>query len=194
MSANEKELKLNNVDEKVGAIPVETVAVSATKEAISSEPAKEKKTTKTAVKKTTKTPAKSTKAKKEAEEVNETEEKVEAKTTKAKKAAVKEETPAKKTTAAKTTKTMKAAPKKTSTSTAAKKATAVKSSTPAVSICIQFAEKELTQEDMVERIKKEWEKSGKKVSDIRSIDTYVKITENKIYYVINGEPTGSIDM
>lgn len=90
-------------------------------------------------------------------------------------AAVKEEKPASKTT------------RKAS----AKKAPAAKKTddAPKVSLTLQYLGKELTQEAMVEAVKAQW--TG---ADIKTLALYVKPEDNAVYYVVNGESTGKIEL
>mgnify|MGYP007091230324 CR=1 FL=1 len=88
-------------------------------------------------------------------------------------AAVKEEKPASKTT------------RKAS----AKKAAAKKTDAPKVSLTLQYLGKELTQEAMVEAVKAQW--TG---ADIKTLALYVKPEDNAVYYVVNGESTGKIEL
>jgi hypothetical protein len=102
-----------------------------------------------------------------------------------KKAEPKKETKAaaKKTTAAK-----KTAAKKT----AEKKETAAKKTTVKEQIQLQFAGKTYTTEDLVKIAKDVWKYDlGKKETDFKSVELYVKPEENTAYYVINSDVTGS---
>ena len=148
-----------------------------------------KTTAKKAAKKTTTKAAKAAEVK---EEVNaEVKEEV--------KAEVKEETkkaPAKKT-AAKKTAAKETAAKETAakaTKTTAKKTTATKTTTKKAaknieeSVYIQFYNKEIVTANVIENIKNVYvERFNKKLSDIKSLDVYIKPEENKAYFVINGE-------
>ena len=88
-------------------------------------------------------------------------------------AAVKGEKPASKTT-------RKASVKK---APAAKKA-----ATPKISLILQYLGKELTQQAMVEAVKAQVE------VEIKTLDLYVKPEDSAVYYVINGESTGKIEL
>lgn len=78
---------------------------------------------------------------------------------------------------------------------AAKKATATKTrtakTTPAAakeSVFLQFAGKELDTEIIKANVRKAWvAETGKKESDIKDVQIYVKPEENAAYYVVNGE-------
>lgn len=81
-----------------------------------------------------------------------------------------------------------AEPKKTP---AAKKTPAKKEAVKAV-VNLQFAGKSYTDADLVKIAKDVWKYDlGKKVSDFKSVELYVKPEEFRAYYVINGEVTGS---
>ena len=54
---------------------------------------------------------------------------------------------------------------------------------------LQFADKAYTEDQIVSMAKKAY--GGK---DIKSLDIYVKPEENKAYYVVNGEATGSVEL
>lgn len=43
-------------------------------------------------------------------------------------------------------------------------------------------------------VKQIWKDAGKKVTDIASLDIYVKPEEGKAYYVINKDVEGAIDL
>ena len=59
-------------------------------------------------------------------------------------------------------------------------------------IVLQYGEKEVNTKDMVAAVKKEWTKAKHKVSDIKSMELYIKPEDYAVYYVINGETTGKI--
>ena len=121
---------------------------------------------------------------------------VEVKTTPAASVEETKKAPAKKTTAKKTT-AKKAPAKKTA---AAKKATTAKTTTKAPAkkaaiketLHVQFAGKSYTTEDLVKIAKDVWKYDLKqKVGDFKSVELYVKPEEQVVYYVINGEVSGS---
>lgn len=59
-------------------------------------------------------------------------------------------------------------------------------------ILIQHQGKEIDTKDLIAAVKKEWTKGKNKVSDIKSIDLYVKPEDEAAYYVINGDVTGKV--
>lgn len=101
---------------------------------------------------------------------------------------------AKKETAKKETvkKEAKAPAKKAeATAPAAKKAPAKKAAVKEV-ISVQFAGKSYTTEDFVKIAKDVWKYDLKqKATDFKSVELYVKPEESQVYYVINGDVTGS---
>lgn len=73
----------------------------------------------------------------------------------------------------------------------AKKAPAKKAEVKS-SMCVQFAGKSYTQDDFMKMAKDVWKYDLKqKVSDLESVDLYVKPEESMVYYVMNKEFTGS---
>ena len=56
---------------------------------------------------------------------------------------------------------------------------------------LEFYGKQLDQAELVKAAKAIWTKSGKKVSELTSLNLYVKPEENMVYYVMNKEMTGS---
>ena len=62
-------------------------------------------------------------------------------------------------------------------------------------VYLQYLGKEINKDDLVKQVKDIWTKELKnKVGDMKSVTLYLKPEENKAYYVINEEVTGSIDM
>ena len=98
-----------------------------------------------------------------------------------KKAAAAAEAPAVQETEKPAAKTRKAPAKRTAP--AAKKAAA-----PKVSLTLQYMGKELSQEDMVAAVKAQ---CGE---DIKTLELYVKPEDQAVYYVVNGEGSGKVDL
>lgn len=147
----------------------DTKAVTKADEPVKTETAATaKKASTTAAKAETKTAAKETK-----EEAKTTAKKTTAKTT-AKKTAAK--TTAKKTTAKATT-TKKAAAKKEEITT---------------SVAVQFSGKEIFTSNLIDEVKKAWvEQFEGKLSDIKTIELYIKPEEMRAYFVVNGLSNGN---
>lgn len=121
---------------------------------------------------------------------------------KAQKAAEEKKPAAKKTTTRKTTVKKTAAKKETEgkeakaeekpvAETKTKKPAAKKTEVKA-SINLQFAGKSYNTEDLIKSVKDIWKYDlKKKAGDFKTVDLYVKPEENAVYYVVNGEVTGS---
>ena len=113
--------------------------------------------------------------------------KVEEKKVEAKKAVEeKKAVPAKKAVAPKKETAKKAAP--------AKKEAAVKAATK-VSVNLQFAGKEYTEKEILQKVKEIWTKNLKrKVGEMKDVKIYLKPEESAAYYVVNGDTTGRVDL
>ncbi|QNM07047.1 hypothetical protein H9Q78_10345 [Qiania dongpingensis] len=60
------------------------------------------------------------------------------------------------------------------------------------SVSVQYMGKDISDKEMIALIKKDWTAKKRKVSEIKTMELYVKVEENMVYYVINGEETGSV--
>ncbi|MCD8398203.1 MAG: DUF6465 family protein [Lachnospiraceae bacterium] len=92
---------------------------------------------------------------------------------------------------------VKEATKKADTmTTEAKKAVAKATKKPLKEeVYLQYAGKEINKDEVVKQVKEIWTKEMKnKIGDIATITLYLKPEENKAYYVINGEVSGSVDL
>lgn len=124
-----------------------------------------------------------TTVKTEAAKPAEAEKKEAAKKETVKKAAVKKETVKK-----------EAVKKETAKKAPAKRATAKKAELKS-EVHIQFGGKSYSQDDLVQIAKDVWKYDLKqKVGDLTSVELYVKSEENKVYYVMNKELSGSFDI
>ena len=86
-----------------------------------------------------------------------------------------------------------AAPKAAKKETA--KRTTVKKADQKTILHVQFSGKSYAQEDLVKIAQDVWKYDLKqKVRELASIELYVKPEENKVYYVMNQEFTGSFDI
>lgn len=61
-------------------------------------------------------------------------------------------------------------------------------------LTVQHQGKDVTEKEIIAMVKKEWTDQGNKIGDIRTLDLYVKLEEDKVYYVINGDVTGSVEV
>ena len=59
---------------------------------------------------------------------------------------------------------------------------------------LQFNEQEVELRTVEANVKKEWKDAGKKLTDIETLDIYVKPQEGKAYYVVNKSVEGKIDL
>lgn len=93
-------------------------------------------------------------------------------------------TAAKKTTATKATTTKKTAAKKTTTTK--------KAETVAISLHVQYAGKELTEQYITDRCIENYVAAGNKKTSIKTMETYVKVEDNTVYYVVNSTFRGHV--
>ena len=62
-------------------------------------------------------------------------------------------------------------------------------------IFLQYGDKTVAYDDVVQNMKNKWTYDyGKKISDIKSMELYIKPEEDKVYYVINGEESGDFGL
>lgn len=60
---------------------------------------------------------------------------------------------------------------------------------------LQFAGKEYTEKEILQKVKDVWTKTLKnKVGDMKDVKIYLKPEEAAAYYVINGDTTGKVDL
>ena len=116
-----------------------------------------------------------------------------AKKSAAKKAPVKKTAAAKKPAAKKTAAAKKPAAKKTAVKKVDKKPAAKKAAKAAITL--EFKGNSYTEETLVQSAKDVWVYDlGKNLKDFKSVELYVKPEENAVYYVVNGEVTGSFGL
>ncbi|MCI9487766.1 MAG: hypothetical protein HFI64_12550 [Lachnospiraceae bacterium] len=103
---------------------------------------------------------------------------------------------AKKTTEEKktTTRKAKAVAEKKAAEKPAEEKKSVKEPEVKTSISVQYMGKDVSDKDMIALVKNDWADAGHKVGDIETMDLYVKTEENRVYYVINGAETGSVEI
>lgn len=108
------------------------------------------------------------------------------------KAAVLVDTPAAK--AEEKTTAKKAAKKPAAKKPAAKKAPAKKAELK-TEMFLQFAGKEYTEKEILQKVKDIWTKVLKnKVGDMKDVKIYLKPEESAAYYVVNGDTTGKVEL
>lgn len=95
----------------------------------------------------------------------------------------------------KTAKATKAKAEKEVKEVAEKKPAAKRTTKKAVktTFVVQAANKEVSMEEAIERVKEAWVATGNKETDLKEIAVYVKPEEGAIYYVVNGDVTGRVD-
>lgn len=59
---------------------------------------------------------------------------------------------------------------------------------------IEYYGKQIDEASLVKAAKEIWTKGGKKVSELKSLNLYVKPEENMAYYVFNDDETGSFSI
>lgn len=95
-----------------------------------------------------------------------------------------------KKTPAKTT-AKSSAKSSTAKTTAAKKTTAKKTEVK-TTVAVQYAGKELFTDNLLDEVKKVWvEQFEGKLSEIKTIELYIKPEESKAYFVVNGLSNGN---
>lgn len=105
----------------------------------------------------------------------------------------------KKATAAKKTETVKAEAEKKETEKATEKKAPAKKKTTSkkdivTTVYVEYMGKQVAVKDAIPQIKKIWQKEGNKVGDIKEIALYAKPEDDKIYFVINGDFSGAVDL
>ncbi len=78
----------------------------------------------------------------------------------------------------------------------AKKATPVKAAKAEIktSLYVQFAGNEVTEADIIDKVKAAYVAEGHKESAIKEINLYVKPEEYAVYYVINDKAIGKVNL
>lgn len=78
----------------------------------------------------------------------------------------------------------------------AKKATPVKAAKAEIktALYVQFAGNEVTEADIIDKVKAAYVAEGHKESAIKEINLYVKPEEYAVYYVINDKAIGKVDL
>ena len=61
-------------------------------------------------------------------------------------------------------------------------------------VIIQACGIEVSESDIISQIKDKWVSDGNLLKDMKSVTIYVKPEEKKVYYVINEEINGDLDI
>lgn len=88
----------------------------------------------------------------------------------------------------------KAVKKTAAKKTVTKKSTAKKAELK-TEMFLQFAGKEYTEKEILQKVKEIWTKNlKKKVGEMKDVKIYLKPEESAAYYVVNGDTTGKVDL
>ncbi len=58
-------------------------------------------------------------------------------------------------------------------------------------VYVEFYGEQINQADVIEEAKKIWKEAGNKPADLKKIEVYIKPEDDRVYYVFNGDFTGS---
>ncbi len=64
----------------------------------------------------------------------------------------------------------------------------------ASSIFVEFQGNQIDTAIQMNRLKEIWKEQGGKVKDLADVSLYINVEQNQVYYVINGDITGSFDV
>lgn len=62
-----------------------------------------------------------------------------------------------------------------------------------VNAYVEYYGKQVHEDIMIANVKKAWIKAGHRIGEIETMDLYIKPEEDKVYYVINGTESGSVE-
>ena len=58
---------------------------------------------------------------------------------------------------------------------------------------VEYKEKQIEDKAIIASVKKAWTSEGHKISDIQTMELYVKPEESAVYYVINKTESGKVE-
>lgn len=61
-----------------------------------------------------------------------------------------------------------------------------------VNLFVEHFDRQVADKEMVATVKKAWTSAGNKISDIKTMELYIKPSEDSVYYVINKTETGKV--
>mgnify|MGYP004607422549 FL=1 len=61
-------------------------------------------------------------------------------------------------------------------------------------IYVEYQEKQVPEKDLIAKAKDIWKNSGKKASDLKSLNVYVKPEESMVYCVFNDDDTAEFSL
>lgn len=75
-----------------------------------------------------------------------------------------------------------------------KKAVKKTTKSAAIQVIYQFEGREVTEKELIAKVKEIWTSKGNKIKDITSLNIYIKPEEEMAYYVINDVENGKIEL
>ena len=75
-----------------------------------------------------------------------------------------------------------------------KKAVKKTTKSAAIQVIYQFEGREVTEKELITKVKEIWTSKGNKIKDITSLNIYIKPEEQMAYYVINDVENGKIEL
>ena len=75
-----------------------------------------------------------------------------------------------------------------------KKAVKKTTKSAAIQVIYQFEGREVTEKELIAKVKEIWTSKGNKIKDITSLNIYIKPEEEMAYYVINDIENGKIEL
>lgn len=75
-----------------------------------------------------------------------------------------------------------------------KKAVKKTTKSAAIQVIYQFEGREVTEKELITKVKEIWTSKGNKIKDITSLNIYIKPEEEMAYYVINDVENGKIEL
>ena len=58
-------------------------------------------------------------------------------------------------------------------------------------VYVEFYGEQIKESALIDEAKKIWAESGKKAADLKKIELYIKPEDDRVYFVFNGDVTGS---
>lgn len=58
-------------------------------------------------------------------------------------------------------------------------------------VYVEFYGEQIKESALIDEAKKIWVESGKKAADLKKIELYIKPEDDRVYFVFNGDVTGS---
>ncbi len=64
----------------------------------------------------------------------------------------------------------------------------------ASSIFVEFHGNQIDTAIQMNRLKEIWKEQGGKIKDLKDVNLYINVEQNQVFYVINGDITGSFEV